>query len=117
MSRRKGFNCQKKGIQKLNFPVVKKSTQNRKKKLYEMGPFLDPVKERERMNALNAKQNRDRKKSLIGNAQQQILKLKSLNKKLLKDATVDKKKLQAAQREIKLLKSRLQSAPNLNRSY
>jgi len=82
-----------------------------------MGPFSDPTKERERMNALNAKRNRDRKKSLIGDAEQQILKLKSLNKKLLKDATMDKKKLDAAQREIKLLKSRLQSPTNLNRSY
>jgi len=117
MSRRKGFNCQMKGIQKVNFPIVKKSTQNRKRKLYEMGPFSDPTKERERMNALNAKRNRDRKKSLIGDAEQQILKLKSLNKKLLKDATMDKKKLDAAQREIKLLKSRLQSPTNLNRSY
>jgi len=81
-----------------------------------MGPFSDPMKERERLNALNAKRNRDRKKTLIGNAQHEIFKLKTLNKKLLKDATMDKKKLSAAQREIKLLKSRLHS-PILNRSY
>jgi len=116
MSRRKGFNCQMKGIQKVNFPILKKSKQNQKRKLYEMGPFSDPIKERERLNALNAKRNRDRKKTLIGNAQHEIFKLKTLNKKLLKDATMDKKKLSAAQREIKLLKSRLQS-PILNRSY
>jgi len=105
-----------KGIQKVNFPILKKSKQNQKRKLYEMGPFSDPIKERERLNALNAKRNRDRKKTLIGNAQHEIFKLKTLNKKLIKDATMDKKKLSAAQREIKLLKSRLQS-PILNRSY
>jgi len=115
MSRRKGFNCQSKGIQKVNSLNVR--SQNRKQKLYEMGPFSDPNKEKERMNALNAKMNRDRKKALIGDAHQQIMKLKSLNKKLLKDATTDKKKLSAAQREIKLLKSRLQSPTNCDRSY
>jgi len=117
MSRRKGFNCQTKGIQKLNSLNVEKSTLSRKTKLYEMAPFSDPNKERERMNALNAKRNRDRKKTLIGNAQHQIMKLKSLNKKLLKDATTDKKKLSAAQREIKLLKSRLQPSTHCDRSY
>jgi len=117
MSRRKGFNCQTKGIQKVNSLNLKKSTQSRKTKLYEMAPFSDPNKERERMNALNAKRNRDRKKTLIGDAHHQIMKLKSLNKKLLKDATMDKKKLSAAQREIKLLKSRLQPSAHCDRSY
>merc|ERR1719470_192490 len=110
MSRRKGFNCQSKGIQKVKSWNVRNSTLKRKQKLYEMGPFSDPNKERERKNALNAKRNRDRKKALIGDAHQQIMKLKSMNKKLLKDATADKKKLSAAQREIKLLKARLQSS-------
>lgn len=96
---------------------MKKSTQSRKTKLYEMAPFSDPNKERERMNALNAKRNRDRKKTLIGDAHHQIMTLKSLNKKLLKDATIDKKKLSAAQREIKLLKSRLQPSAHCDRSY
>jgi len=89
----------------------------KKKKLYEMESFADPAKERERRNALNAKRNRDRKKALIGNAYQKIIKLKSLNKKLLRITTNDKKKLFEAQREIKLLKSRLQSSSMSNRSY
>jgi len=63
----------------------------KKKKLYEMESFADPAKERERRNALNAKRNRDRKKALIGNAYQKIIKLKSLNKKLLRITTNDKR--------------------------
>jgi len=117
MSRRKGFNCQSKGIQKVNSLTMRNSTQKKTTKLYEMGPFSDPNKEKERKNALNAKRNRDRKKALIGDAQKQIMKLKSMNKKLKKDATADKKKLSAAQREIKLLKTRLQSSANCDRSY
>jgi len=116
MSRRKGFNCQTKGIQKANSLAVNKCLQMKKKKLYEMESFADPAKERERRNALNAKRNRDRKKALIGNAYQKIIKLKSLNKKLLRITTNDKKKLFEAQREIKLLKSRLQSSSMSNRS-
>lgn len=97
--------------------MMRNSAQKKTTKLYEMGPFSDPNKEKERKNALNAKRNRDRKKALIGDAQQQIMKLKSMNRKLKKDATADRKKLSAAQREIKLLKTRLQSSADCDRSY
>jgi len=87
---------------------MKKKQTLSKKKLYEMKPFDDPSKERERKNALNAKLNRDRKKALIGDAYKEILKLKTINRKLTRDMTNDRRKLCQARREIKLLKHRLQ---------
>jgi len=87
---------------------MKKKQTLSKKKLYEMNPFDDPSKERERKNALNAKLNRERKKALIGDAYKEILKLKTINRKLTRDMTNDRRKLCQARREIKLLKHRLQ---------
>ncbi|TRY73416.1 hypothetical protein TCAL_14651 [Tigriopus californicus] len=39
-----------------------RSKESKKRKLYECAPFKDPVKEKKRLDAINAKQNRDRKK-------------------------------------------------------
>lgn len=100
---------QLRGLQKVNQSDTK---QTLKKKLYEMGPFSDPSKERERKNALNAKKNRDQKKGLLSSAKQEILNLKSSNSRLVRTANMEKKKLLAAQREIKLLKLQLKSLHN-----
>lgn len=114
---RKEFNCKTKGTtNKVNHSQVK--NRNGKKKLYEMGRFSDPKKERQRINALNAKKNRDRKKNLISRAYDRISKLKTINKKLFMTANKEKKKLLATQKEIKLLKSQLGSSlESINRSY
>jgi len=45
------------------------SVDRRKKKLYEMGKLQDPVAEKNRLNALNAKKNRDRKKQQLAASQ------------------------------------------------
>jgi len=105
VSRRKG----------INYPAPKKSIkmnqrtmQKKKLKLYEVAkPFSDPLKEKERQNAINAKKNREKKHSLVLIARQEIDQLRELNKRMQKDAIMEKKKLFAARREIKLLKSRI----------
>lgn len=75
-----------------------------------MLPFSDPIKEKERQNAINAKKNRDLKKSLEHEALGQIGKLRALNKRLNKKAAADKRKLLSAKKEIKLLKLKLESS-------
>jgi len=117
VSRKREFNCMTKGISnKVNHSQVK--NRNGKKKLYEMGQFSDPKKERGRINALNAKKNRDWQKRLIARAHDKINKLKTINKKLFKTARKEKIKLLAAQQEVKLLKSQLGSSlQSINRSY
>lgn len=104
MSRRRG----------IDYPPQKSSNSNSsrgsKKKLYEMKPFADPTKEKERLNAINAKKNRDKKKTLVSKAQHEINTLKALNKRLNKEATFEKRKLLTAKREIMLLKSKMKSS-------
>jgi len=87
------------------------SSRSSKKKLYEMRPFSDPTKERERLNAINAKKNREKKKILMTQSQNEIYTLKQLNKRLNKTVFIHKRKLLDATREIKLLKSKLSSSP------
>ena len=87
-----------------NSPTMK--SQGRKK-LYEMRPFADPIREKERQNAINAKKNRDKKNGLVYKAQDQIDRLKTVNKRLSKEALANRRKLSAAKTEIKRLKSAL----------
>jgi len=74
-----------------------------------MKTFSDPIREKERRNAINAKKNRDLRKSLEHAAHNQIEQLRALNKRLNKKAVAEKRKLFAAQKQIKLLKSKLES--------
>lgn len=54
----------------------------KKKKLYEFKPFTDPVKERNRQNAINAKINRERKKKEKDALTKQMDLLRAENQKL-----------------------------------
>merc|ERR1719270_1279398 len=63
--------------QRFSVPVSR-----RKRKLYEMEPLADPVAERNRLNALNAKKNRDRKKQQLQLAEEEIDKLREENDEL-----------------------------------
>jgi hypothetical protein len=105
VSRRRGINYPPKKLSE-----SPSSSLSRTKKLYEMKAFADPTKEKERQNAINAKKNRDKKKGLESNAQVEINKLRTLNKLLNKEAAVKKRKLFAARKEIKFLKSKLESS-------
>jgi len=104
VSRRRGINYPPKKL--YNSFLSRRRT----KKLYEMKPFADPLQERERQNAINAKKNRDKKKSIESHTQNEIDQLRALNKRLNKEAAMEKRKLYAARKEIKLLKSKLESS-------
>ena len=62
--------------------ISKSSSNSRRVKLYEMRPFSDPEKERCRINAINAKINRDRKKNERNNISQEMSNLRQENKQL-----------------------------------
>jgi len=85
-------------------PVKKDTFSNGKKKLYKSGPFHNPEMERARMNAINAKRNRDRKKQERQRLEQEMDRLKSENQGLKR--TANKMKERAANAEAQLEKIR-----------
>jgi len=80
-----------------------------KKKMYELGPLSDPVAERNRQNALNAKKNRDRKKRELEAAEQEIGRLREENDELREEADTAKDELAAARLELENLRNELRS--------
>jgi len=85
--------------QRFSVPVSR-----RKRKLYEMEPLADPVAERNRLNALNAKKNRDRKKQQLQLAEEEIDKLREENDELRAESENFKDQLDEARQELALLK-------------
>merc|ERR1711988_1313249 len=69
----------------------------KKQKLYEMESLNDPVAERNRLNAINAKKNRDRKKQQLQEAGEE-------NEELKAETDNYKDQLEDAMRELKNLK-------------
>ena len=63
--------------QKYNIPVKPEKT-----KLYQCDPLDDPIAERNRLNALNAKKNRDKKKNDLLQAKLEIERLQEENQTL-----------------------------------
>merc|ERR1712001_608489 len=61
---------------------VNNSISQKKRKLYEMEPLVDPIAEKNRLNALNAKKNRDRKRQQLVEAEQEISRLREENDEL-----------------------------------
>merc|ERR1719369_1482067 len=80
---------------------------NKKQKLYEMEPLNDPVAERNRLNALNAKKNRDRKKQQLQEAEEEINRLKDENEDLRTEQERVRDDLERARREIDALRQEL----------
>jgi len=80
------------------------SVNRKKRKLYEMEPLNDPVAEKNRLNALNAKKNRDRKKQQLMMAEEEIEKLKEENEELKAETDNYKDQLDAARQELEELK-------------
>jgi len=76
----------------------------KKQKLYEMESLNDPVAERNRLNAINAKKNRDRKKQQLQEAEEEIEKLREENEELKLETDNYKDQLEDAMRELKNLK-------------
>ena len=76
----------------------------RKRKLYEMEPLRDPVAEKNRQNALNAKKNRDKKKAELQEAAVEIDRLREENEDLRSESDNYRDQLEAARRELDMLK-------------
>lgn len=100
----------RRGVHPPHCTLFKTKKVQRRKKLYQMKPFADPVKEKERQRAISAKQNREKRKGLESKKTCQIDQLKLANKTLCKEAIANRRKLVAAKREIKLLRLRLESS-------
>jgi hypothetical protein len=108
VSRKRGINYTPRTLSKASSTI--ESQVRRSKKLYEMKPFSDPTREKERQNAVSAKRNRDKKKGLVSEAEGRISKLKMSNKRLSQEAVANKRRLLAAIKEIKLLRKKLESS-------
>merc|ERR1712045_184914 len=72
----------------------------KKQKLYEMESLNDPVAETNRLNAINAKKNRDRKKQQLQEAEEEISRLKDENEDLRSEQERVRDDLENARREI-----------------
>ena len=84
---------------------VSNSISQKKRKLYEMEPLVDPIAEKNRLNALNAKKNRDRKKQQLVEAEQEISRLREENDELRTEADEVRDELESAQRELAELRA------------
>lgn len=77
---------------------------SKKVKRYEAEPFEDPAKERSRLNAINAKINRDRKKKQAEEVNQKCERLLSDNRELSSTNRSLEERLRAAEEEIAFLR-------------
>jgi hypothetical protein len=89
----------------------KVSVSQKKRKLYEMEPLVDPVAEKNRLNALNAKKNRDRKKQQLTEAEEEISRLREENEELKSEADEVRDELEAARRELAELRAQMKAQP------
>jgi len=90
---------------------------NKKPKLYEMEPLKDPKAEKNRLNALNAKKNRDRKKQQLQEAEEEIYRLKEENEDLRSEADRVRDELADAKRELDALRQQLKLRGGENASF
>ena len=88
--------------QKFDIPLKKG-----KKKLYECDPLNDPIAERNRLNALNAKKNRDKKKYELQQANVEIEKLREENEELRAESEDYRDQLDSANQELEKLRRML----------
>jgi len=100
----------RRGVHPPHCALFKTKKAERRKKLYQMEPFADPVKEKERQRAISAKVNREKKKGAEWKKRNQLDQLKLANRRLSKEAVANRRKLVVAKREIKLLRLRLESS-------
>jgi len=89
----------------------------KKPKLYEMAPLNDPVAEKNRLNALNAKKNRDKKKQQLQEAEEEIDRLKEENEELKSEADQVKDELATAKMELEALRQELKLRGGENASF
>jgi len=82
---------------------------NRKVKMYEMDPFEDPEMEKCRQNAINAKMNRDKKKTEKNSMQKEMSKLRRENEDLKKKNRRYREKLTSFEARLQIMESIIQS--------
>jgi len=99
-------------IQGASKKITKNEQRKLKKiKLYEVdAPLANPEAEKCRLNAINAKKNRERKKAQLEIAQKQIHELRSENRALREEASSVREDLDSALQEIQQLKSLMKLA-------
>jgi hypothetical protein len=85
------------------------TTSSRKRKLYEMGPLDNPDDERCRLNALNAKKNREKKKRQLAEAAAEIQRLRNENSELRNQADQVRDQLEQARLELARLRAQLKA--------
>jgi len=90
-------------------PTKKDTFSNGKKKLYKSGPFNNPEMERARLNAINAKRNRDRKKNERQRMEQEMNRLKSENQGLKRTANKMKERADSAESELQKIREMLRA--------
>merc|ERR1719221_114486 len=80
------------------------SAAQKKQKLYEMEPLVDPVAEKNRLNALNAKKNRDKKKQQLAEAEVEIEKLREENEELRAEMENNREELDEVRHQLDQLR-------------
>jgi len=95
---------------------VSNSISQKKRKLYEMEPLGDSIAEKNRLNALNAKKNRDRKKQQLVEAEQEISRLREENEELRTEAEEVRDELESAQRELAELRALMKQSNGVRHS-
>lgn len=93
-----------------------KTKRSQKQKLYEMAPFEDPDMERCRLNAINAKMNRDKKKKEKNVLQSEMSKLQAENQELKKKNRKYRKQLSSFEARLSILESIIRAHPGLEES-
>ena len=89
------------------------TSSSRKRKLYEMGPLDNPEEERCRLNALNAKKNREKKKRQLTEAAMEIERLREENSELRSEAELVRDELEQARLELATLRAQLKADSSL----
>ena len=85
----------------------------RKQKLYEMGEFKDPAMEQKRINAINAKRNRDRKRKEKNSLEKSMSILRQENERLKKKNVKYLRKMTTFEARLQALETIIQMNPQL----
>ena len=112
-----------KGGEKKSFPRVikaqskdgkfKATITEKKTKVYEMEKFSDPIKEKSRLNAINAKKLRDKKKRQLYAAEEEIKNLREANQALMMEKDEAERKFTEAIKELEELRSQMKPSINM----
>nr|XP_045596968.1 uncharacterized protein LOC123757435 isoform X1 [Procambarus clarkii]XP_045596969.1 uncharacterized protein LOC123757435 isoform X1 [Procambarus clarkii]XP_045596970.1 uncharacterized protein LOC123757435 isoform X1 [Procambarus clarkii] len=95
--------------QETQVDTLDKQFRKKKVKIYEAGPFEDEEREKRRINAINAKKNRDKTKRSIENLQKDVRSLKHVNNQCRKALLRTSADMQLLQQKMQQLRERLET--------